>query len=162
MASEQPQVPEELTQYIGKIDPPHVREVEKGSIRRYADALGNDNPLYYDEEYAKDTKYGGIIAPPGFFGWSAKSVPSSEGIIGLMTGLINAGYAGILDGGMSYEFYLPVRAGDTLIGSPKVANVTAREGKTGPMMISNFETTYMNQNGDVVAKAYQTLIGRKL
>lgn len=153
-------VPDELKQHIGKIDPPHVREVERGAIRRYADAVGDDNPLYFDEEYASESRYGTIIAPPGFFGWSMQSVPSSEGIIGLMTAMINAGYYRILDGGMSYECFLPVRAGDTLIASPKVKDVTAKEGKSGTMMVCDFETTYLNQNGDLVAKAYQTLIGR--
>lgn len=153
-------VPDELKQHIGKIDPPHVREVERGAIRRYADAVGNDNPLYFDEEYASESRYGTIIAPPGFFGWSMQSVPSSEGIIGLMTAMINAGYYRILDGGMSYEFFLPVREGDIMIASPKVKDVTAKEGKSGTMMVCDFETTYFNQNGDLVAKAYQTLIGR--
>jgi len=153
-------VPDELKQHIGKIDPPHVREVERGAIRRYADAVGNDNPLYFDEEYASESRYGTIIAPPGFFGWSMQSVPSSEGIIGLMTAMINAGYYRILDGGMSYEFFLPVRAGDIVIASPKVKDVNAKEGKSGTMMVCDFETTYLNQNGDLVAKAYQTLIGR--
>ena len=155
-------VPEELQQHIGKVDPPHVREVEKGAIRRYAEAVGNNNPLYYDEEYASKSRYGGIIAPPGFFGWSVKAVTTSEGIVGLMTAMINAGYAGILDGGISYEFYQPVRAGDTLVASPKVKDVTAKEGRTGTMMICQFETSYLNQNGDVVAKATQHLIGRQL
>jgi acyl dehydratase len=153
-------VPDELKQHIGKIDPPCVREVERGSIRRYADAVGNENPLYFDEEYASESRYGTIIAPPGFFGWPMQSVPSSEGIIGLMTAMINAGYYRILDGGMSYECFLPVRAGDILIASPKVKDVSAKEGKSGTMIICNFETTYLNQNGDPVAKAYQTLIGR--
>jgi len=153
-------VPDDLKQHIGKIDPPHVREVERGAIRRYADAVGNDNPLYFDEEYASESRYGTIIAPPGFFGWSMQSVPSSEGIIGLMTAMINAGYYRILDGGMSYEFFLPVRAGDIVIASPKVKDVNAKEGKSGTMMVCDFETTYLNQNGDLVAKAYQTLIGR--
>ena len=153
-------IPEELQQYIGKIDPPHVREVEQGAIQRYADAVGNPNPLYYDKEYAQKSRYGSIIAPPGFFGWSAQSVPSSEGIIGLMTALINAGYYRILDGGISYEFLLPVRAGDILIASPKVKNVNAKEGKSGVMVICEFETSYLNQNGDLVVKATQTLIGR--
>lgn len=153
-------VPDELKQHIGKIDPPHVREVERGAIRRYADAVGNGNPLYFDEEYASESRYGTIIAPPGFFGWSMQSVPSSEGIIGLMTAMINAGYYRILDGGMSYEFFLPVREGDIMIASPKVKDVNAKEGKSGTMMVCDFETTYLNQNGDLVAKAYQTLIGR--
>jgi len=154
-------VPDSLKQYIGKVDPPHLREVEKGAIRRYADAVGDNNPLYYDEEYAKKTKYGGIIAPPGFFGWAKKTISSSEGLIGLIGAMIEAGYAGILDGGMAYDFYLPVRVGDTLVGSPKVADIALKEGKT-KMMILRFETSYTNQNGDLVAKSYQTLIGRQL
>jgi len=155
-------VPDELKQYIGKIDPPHVREVERGSIRRYAEAVGDNNPLYYDEEYAAESRYGCIIAPPGFFGWSIKAATTSEGIIGLMTAMIEAGYAGILDGGMSYEFFLPLRVGDTLVASPRVKDVNAKEGKSGTMMVCQFEVTYMNQNADIVAKASQTLIGRKL
>jgi len=154
-------VPDSLKQYIGKVDPPHLREVERGAIRRYADAVGDDNPLYYDEEYAKNTKYGGIISPPGFFGWAKKTISSSEGLIGLIGAMIEAGYAGILDGGMAYDFYLPVRVGDTLVGSPKVADIALKEGKT-KMMILRFETSYWNQNGDLVAKSYQTLIGRQL
>jgi acyl dehydratase len=154
-------VPDSLKQYIGKVDPPHLREVEKGAIRRYADAVGDDNPLYYDEEYAKKSRYGCIIAPPGFFGWAKKTISSSEGLIGLIGAMIEAGYAGILDGGMAYDFYLPVRVGDTLVGSPKVADIALKEGKT-KMMVLRFETSYTNQNGDLVAKSYQTLIGRQL
>jgi acyl dehydratase len=154
-------VPDSLKQYIGKVDPPHLREVEKGAIRRYADAVGDDNPLYCDEEYAKKSRYGCIIAPPGFFGWAKKTISSSEGLVGLIGAMIEAGYAGILDGGMAYDFYLPVRVGDTLVVSPKVADITLKEGKT-KMMILRFEASYTNQNGDLVAKSYQTLIGRQL
>lgn len=154
-------VPDSLKQYIGKVDPPHLREVEKGAIRRYADAVGDDNPLYHDEEYAKKSRYGCIIAPPGFFGWAKKTISSSEGLVGLIGAMIEAGYAGILDGGMAYDFYLPVRVGDTLVVSPKVADITLKEGKT-KMMILRFEASYTNQNGDLVAKSYQTLIGRQL
>jgi len=154
-------VPDSLKQYIGKVDPPHLREVEKGAIRRYADAVGDDNPLYYDEEYAKQSRHGCIIAPPGFFGWAKKTISSSEGLVGLIGAMIEAGYAGILDGGMAYDFYLPVRVGDTLVVSPKVADIALKEGKT-KMMIIRFEASYTNQNGDLVAKSYQTLIGRQL
>jgi acyl dehydratase len=35
-------------------------------IRHFADGLGDTNPLWTDEEYAKRTKWGGIIAPPCF------------------------------------------------------------------------------------------------
>ena len=157
-------VPEDVKQYIGKMDPPSVRGVEKGAIRRYADAVGNDNPLYYDEAYASKSRYGSIIAPPGFFGWPTKPARSSaglsEGIVTLQTALSKVGFSRILDGGISYDFYLPVRAGDVLVASLKIKDITEKEGKSGTLVICNFETTYLNQNGDLVAKAYQTFIAR--
>ena len=68
-------IPEEMKECIGMVDPPAVYEVEKGSIRRYAEAVGDNNPLYRDEAYASKSRYGGIIAPPGFFGWPVGDVP---------------------------------------------------------------------------------------
>jgi acyl dehydratase len=155
---------EEAKQFIGRTDPPIIRHVEKGAIRRYAEAVGNDNPLYQDEEYARRSPYGSIIAPPGFFGWPTKTPCSCTGladIVGeLQAALARGGFPRILDGGISYDFFLPVCAGDILIASPKVTGLSEKEGKGGTMIICNFETTYTNQNGDLVAKANQTFIAR--
>jgi acyl dehydratase len=157
-------IPEEAKRFIGRTDPPIVRHVEKGAIRRYAEAVGNDNPLHYDEEYARKTKYGSIIASPGFWGWPTQTPSSSTGlaeIVGeLQAALARGGFPRILDGGISYDFFLPVRAGDVLVASPKVTGLSEKEGKSGSMIICNFETTYINQNGDLVAKSYQTFIAR--
>jgi len=35
-------------------------------IKRFAQAIDDPNPLYHDEEYAKSSKFKGIIAPPLF------------------------------------------------------------------------------------------------
>ena len=74
--------------------------------------------------------------------------------------LARAGFPRILDGGIEYEFFVPIRAGDTLTSYAKVADITERAGKTGNMLIVTQETTYLNQNGDIVAKASSMLIGR--
>ncbi len=157
-------IPEGVEQYTGKAEPPHIRDVEKGAIRRYAEAIGNNNPLYLDEEYARTTRYGGIIAPPGFWGWSMKPAASSTGlpqlVADLQAALTEAGFPRILDGGISYEFHIPVRPGDRLTVSPCVKSISQKEGKSGAMMICDLETTYINQNGHLVAKAYQTFIAR--
>ncbi|MBE0480261.1 MAG: MaoC family dehydratase N-terminal domain-containing protein [Dehalococcoidia bacterium] len=157
-------IPEEARQFIGKTAVPIVREVERGAIRRYADAVGNNNPLYCDEEYAAGSRYGDIIAPPGFFGWPIKPAKSTTGlpeIVGdLQEALARGGFPRILDGGISYEFFLTVRADDMLIASVKVSNITEKEGKSGAMMVCRLETTFLNQNGDEVARAYQTFIAR--
>lgn len=157
-------IPEEAKRFIGRIDPPIIRHVEKGAIRRYAEAVGNDSPLHNDEEYAGKTKYGSIIAPPGFWGWPTQTPSSSTGlaeIVGeLQAALARGGFHRILDGGISYDFFLPLRAGDIIVASPKVTGLSEKEGKSGSMIICNFETTYVNQNGDLVAKSYQTFIAR--
>ena len=71
-----------------------------------------------------------------------------------------AGYERLLDGGIEYDFYHTVRAGDILSAAPKVKGVYERETKGGIMALSVIETIYINQNGDIVAKARQTLIHR--
>lgn len=49
-------------------------EVEKGMIRRFALAVGDPHPLYYDEAFAAKTVHGGIIAPYTFpFEWNHHS-----------------------------------------------------------------------------------------
>ena len=153
---------EELRQYLGKQGPAMVFEVEKGAIKRYAQAIGDDNPLYWDEEYARNSRYGSIIAPPGFFGWAARPIVHEEEVMGeAIMAVAKAGYARLLDGGIEYEFHRPVRAGDTLVATAKIADFYERVSKSGEKMILTvFESTYLNQNGDLVVKARHTLIGR--
>lgn len=153
-------IPDEFKQFVGTLDPPHVKVVERGAIRRYAEAVGDDDPLYHNLEYARELGHADIVAPPGFFGWTVGTVPPLEAVMGLMTAVVNAGYYRILDAGMSFDFFLPVRAGDVLVASPRVADVEEKQGKSGTMIMCSFETAYLNQNGDVVAKSYQKVICR--
>jgi acyl dehydratase len=157
-------LPDEVKQFIGKTVGVRIFEVERGAIRRFADAVDDPNPLYRDDEYARNSRYGSIISPPGFFGWPSRQprgaplVVESTPELGLA--LAKAGYSRVLDGGMEYDFFYPVRAGDTLVASTVISNVREREGSTGKMAFMIMETTYTNQNGDVVAKARSTSIHR--
>jgi acyl dehydratase len=40
--------------------------VERGAVRRFAEAIGDPNPLYVDEAAAKGSRYGALVAPPTF------------------------------------------------------------------------------------------------
>ncbi len=153
-------IPEEAKNFIGKVDPPYVREVEKGAIRRYVDAVGNDNPLYHNEDYARKTRYGSLISPPGFFGWPVHTEPSSESVLGAMAAVEKAGFHRLLDGGIVYDFVRPVRAGDKLIVYMKVKDITERQSKSGSMIVMELESNYLNENGNLVARSCQTLIRR--
>jgi len=152
---------DELRGLIGAMTEPGISEVERGAIRRYACAVGNPNPLYSDVEYARRSRYGEVICPPGFFGWPMKAFTGAVEVMAPVFGaLFKAGLVRIVDGGMTYKFFLPVRAGDTLTWYVRFVDAREREGKTGKMVFLSFETTYINQRGDLVAKARNTFLAR--
>ena len=162
-------LPEELSKFIGQSVDISVFEVEKEPIRRFADAVGDLNPLYWDEECAGKSRFGSIIAPPGFISslwftgrskkWGPKERPAeSLGPPALMEALAKAGYKRILDTGMDYEFFEPVKAGDTIRSVCVVKDIMARGAKETSVAFLITETTYTNQEGRVVARAKSTTV----
>jgi acyl dehydratase len=162
---------EETSKFIGRSIGTIACEVEKGSIKRFADAVEETNPLYWDEEYAAKSKYGSIIAPPGFFGWPVKLPPGGtfqrptditdppEATDDMRAALAKAGYANVLDGGIEYEFFQPVRAGDKLTAKSSIKDIREREGKSGKMAFVILETEYYRKD-ELVARAAATAIYR--
>lgn len=153
-------VPEELQKLVGTIYEPWLIEVERGAIKRYADAIDDANPLYYDVEYARKGGYRDIVAPLGFYGWPVKGKGAIESLEKIVDLFAQEGYPGILDGGMEIEPFLPVCAGDILAAYAKVVDLYERSGKTGSMLFFILETSYLNQNGDMAAKTRITIIAR--
>jgi len=165
-------LPEEINKFIGKSIGTVACEVEKGSIKRFADAVDDPNSLYWDEKHAGKSRYGSIIAPPGFFGWPVKLprgmtfqrptdiTDPPEATEAMRAALAKAGYANVLDGGIEYELFLPVRAGDVLSAKSIIKDIREREGKTGKMAFIVIETSYYNKKNELVATARATAIYR--
>jgi acyl dehydratase len=139
---------------IGKTTGVYSMEVEKGHIRRFAQAIGDDNPLYLDDDYATQSRYGGITAPPTFptvFGFEGER--PLEGL--------DINYARLLHGEQEYEYFKPIMAGDTISFSTKITDVTQKEGKSGVMDIITTEMTGHNQNNEKVFAARSTVVIRR-
>ena len=51
---------------IGRESEPFVAEVEKNAIRRFAEAIGDPNPIYAEEEAARAAGFPTLVAPPTF------------------------------------------------------------------------------------------------
>ena len=158
-------ISDELKNLIGRKGKPMVYEVNRSDLRKIADAAGDRNPLYWDDEYAAGTKYGGIIAPPDFFGWPVKWPPdqtfmnSNDLFMEMAIEIAKAGYYRAINAGMESEYFLPVHPGDTIIFSSEIVAIEEKEGKKGgKMLISTIETTMTNRNGDTVAKLRQSSI----
>ena len=141
---------EELKDKVGAVWQSRTYEIEKGTIRRFAQAIEDDSPLWQDEEYARQTGYGGIIAPPTFV--------ATLGLEQIQQLLASAPAETSLHGSTELECYQPVRAGDTVTATTRIADFRQRQGKMGVMTFVTFDITYENQRGELVGKCRQMVI----
>jgi acyl dehydratase len=142
-------VTEEALKQVGKAGEPRTYDVERGAIRRFAEAIGDLNPLFNDERGARGTSHGGMIAPPTF----CRSLGSPMPDIRLPAlGDSNRG----LDGGSDWEYLRPIRPGDRITVQTKLADLKEAEGRLGPMIFITMETSYTNQFGELCATQRST------
>ncbi len=151
---------------IGKEAAPQSREVTAIAIRRFAQAIGDTNPVYMDDEYARKTRWGGIIAPPTFF-FTLGYYDDSAGVQLREDGRPIGGELDVplsvsrtVGGASSIEFGVPARPGDVITVNRKVADVYSKEGKSGLLYFTVVETSYSNQKGELVAREKASFIER--
>lgn len=133
-----------------------LNEVNKAMIRHWCEAMEDSNPLYTDEEYARKSRYGGVIAPPQMVQaycmpplWPKKETSDPQAKAVQM--MDEAGYKGVVATTTSQEYFCPMRPGDRL--SYKIKLVSVSLEKTTRLGVGHFitsEYTYTNQNGEVV------------
>jgi len=115
----------------------------KDSIRKFADGIGDSNPLWTDESYASNTRYGSIVAPPS---WLYSVFPSwvLQGLPGVHS----------LHLRNDWEFYKPVLLGDRITPECIFTGFDVKLSKfAGKMVIEDQEARYHNQRGELVARA---------
>ena len=127
-------------------------DVTSEMIVAFARSTGETAPQYLDEEAAKDTKYGGLIAPPTFCnmfvnGISRPDIKLEFGDVGLFAG-------------QSIENLTPARPGDTLGANTLLKEVYAKTDRTGKMVFAVWETSFTNQGGDTVALVQESFVRR--
>ena len=138
---------------VGRKSKPFVNDVEKGAIRRFAEAIGDENPLYHDEEYAKGTRHGGIIAPPSFAVSLRVGSNVREGLV--------IDNRKILHGEMEFEYFRALRAGDVITCQAEIVDFYSKEGKSGNMDFIVTETTGVDSNGEKVYVSRSTTVIRQ-
>ena len=143
---------DKLKSKIGLEWEPQVYEIERGMIRQFVRAVDDPNPLWQDEEYARQSKYGGIIAPPTLV-WTIGLEKFLQRVSAL------APFVNVLNGGTELECYQPVRPGDMVTAITKITGVRERQGKTGKVLFMTLDTTYKNQRQELVARCQDMVIG---
>ena len=107
-----------------------------------------DDPprIYWDEEYAKTTKYGAIIAPQDFnpFAWPVPRPPRRE-----LPKDAGVGQRG-MNGGQTDRYGVPMRPGDVISTSSALVDWNERVGSLGLTLFSSTEVRWENQNGELI------------
>jgi acyl dehydratase len=147
--------------------------VEASHIMMFARSVGDDNKIYYDEEYAKGMEPGTIIAPPTFAQASAQFDPdyflrpkvggdgwfgSGKEPTGVKKQAGSGGGGGGGGGGLHAEqhfvYHRHLKPGDVLTAETKPGKTWEKESKrAGKLMFSESVTEYRDQNGELVITA---------
>jgi acyl dehydratase len=138
---------------IGRESEPVVHEVEKGAVRRFAEALGDPNPLYQDEAAARGAGFTGLLAPPTF----PVTLTANE----RFRHSLDLGTRSLLHGEQAFEYFRPLVAGDRISVVSRVADVQERPGASGPSDVLVVEDEGRDDRGELVFRTRATFILRR-
>ena len=144
--------------------------VDQEYLRRFTQALMDPDPMYWDQEYARNSRYGEITAPPIMVSYMASRIPpdqedaitrafeenpESDGIGSVKrpgelppvpTSLVR-----VLNAGNEIEVYKYPSIGDKVYFQNKYSDIRERVGRDGkPFLIITRETKYWNQKNEVL------------
>ena len=148
--------------------------IEAGHVMMFARSIGEVNDIYYDENYAKGTEAGDILAPPTFVQASAQFDPdyflrpkieqewfgSAKGPTGITPSKPSEGDTTKGSGGgglhaeQRYVYHKPVKVNDVLSAKSKPGSSWEKEGRRGgKLTFTESVTEYYDQDGDLVVTA---------
>jgi acyl dehydratase len=139
------------TANTGKTYEPATFAVEADRIRQYADAVGEDNPVYHDADAAREAGFRDIVAPPMF-----AVVYSAPAMGPAIYDTIGEALPRMVHGGQEFVWGEPVCAGDSITTETSVKEIYEKDGKGFYV----FESVSKNQDGAETVRAAWTNIVR--
>lgn len=122
-------------------------EATRDNIMNFADAVGDNNPLWTNEEYAGKSRFGGITAPPTFlYNVNHGSTPAIAA-----PGMLPTRDLALLYAGAELEFCRPVHLGDKFTVKGKAVGIERKQSRSlGDTVFSTGEARYYNQNNELL------------
>jgi acyl dehydratase len=107
------------------------------AIHRYCRAVGDLHPLYFDESFARRSRYGGLIAPPSIHILLMFACTPADDWM-RSPGTINAG--------QSWSYNTPARPGDTITLNARALDKFIKKER----LFVIHDNVFFNQQGDVI------------
>jgi hydroxyacyl-ACP dehydratase HTD2-like protein with hotdog domain len=131
-----------------------VEPVDAGKIRRFALALGLEDPRYYDLAADRPT------APLTFvFSVNHDSLVGVDES-GRPTNRLSLPppFGPAIRGGNKFQFFRPVQVGDLISIHRKITDLKEKQGRRGPLAFLTYDLKYTSQQGDLLGINTETLI----
>lgn len=132
-----------LKSRIGNPWPPFVYPVERGMIKRFTAAIG-DNDSRWQQENGE--------VPPALL-----PTLGFEQVISTMLEMKGI----VLHGSTELECYLPAYVGDIITVTVTITSIRERRSKTDNMAFITLDKTYHNQRREMIARVKQLAIVRQ-
>lgn len=178
MTTQDTYITPEVKRVIGAESPERVATdpVTTTEIRRFTQAIMDPDPIYWNEEYARKTRYKGVVCPPLFPTTYFRTPPGDpdpiqagfqrdtefDGLFRERTGLpeVPIPLKRTLNAGNEIEFFQYAKPGEKVISRSKIVDIYEREGRTGRMVFIVTEVTCRNDKGELLLIARQSGIRR--
>jgi acyl dehydratase len=122
--------------------------VEKGAVRKFAEAIGDPSPLYADEAVAKESRYGRLLAPPTFpRTFEYGNVPD-----------LRLPDAGLIHGEFRISYERPLFVGDEVLCRVTLKDSYDKESRGGLLGFLLFERVGETRMGERVFTMNDTVI----
>jgi acyl dehydratase len=133
-----------------------------GTIQRFATAIADYNPVYWDEEQARRAGYDGVVAPPTLLfevNHNVRGELDPDGFLRQLADFLAP--LGLPErAGNDYHMRRPVRPDDVIALRRRIVDVSEKQGKAGTMIFVTSEISYANQHGEQLGVDYETMVGR--
>jgi acyl dehydratase len=143
---------------IGRVLSTGTATVSAEHVADFARALGDENPLYCDAEAAGRGPFGTIVAPPTYpIAFMTQALAGGADVFREL----GLNFMTLVHGEQEFEYRRPVRAGETLTLTGRVADVYEKTGSSGVLDFVVLETEARDAAGEPVFFSRNTLISRR-
>ena len=129
-----------------------VTVASEDNIRAFAFSYGCDNPLYCDPEYARETRWGGVIAPGTMIitmGAPLRGDPRPEALARAKKHLFQGIHQ--LHSATEWEWYGTIRPGDTIYRFGGQESLEVKQSEfAGTSVLRTSRDVLMNQSAEVI------------
>lgn len=151
--------------------------VERGAVRRFAQAIMDRDPVFMDADFAAKTRFGAPVAPPLYPLMQARlpfdgpdvmteraADPHYDGtgsaVMAESLPPLPLGNLSLLNGGSEVELFRYLLHGEQVSFKHRYADIYERATSKGLMVFVITETDYLDQTGALVARVRRTTIRR--